>query len=226
MRFDLLTLFPDLIYNYCSESILKRAQQAGLVEIEAHNFRDYTADKHHRVDDAPYGGGAGMVLQVQPIYECLKNIKALKHENIKTKQKQRVIVLDPAGKKFDQAMAEEFSKLDRLVMVCGRYQGFDERVYEFVDEKISVGDFVLSGGELPALAIVEAVARLIPGVLGNEESLAGETNQKLKIKDKISKTEESPLYTRPEDFMGMKVPGVLLSGDHKKIAEWRAQFKS
>ncbi|MFA7654453.1 MAG: tRNA (guanosine(37)-N1)-methyltransferase TrmD [Candidatus Magasanikbacteria bacterium] len=239
MRFDILTIFPDVIYNYCSESILRRAQRAGLIEIGVHNFRDYTTDKHKRVDDTPYGGGAGMVLQVQPIYDCLKDIKALKHKNIKTTAKQRVVILDPAGKKFDQRLAEKFSKLDRLILICGRYQGFDERIYEFVDEKVSVGDFVLSGGELPALTIVEAVSRLIPGVLGNEESKVGETFMKgIRNKEKGVKARsdsrslplapysfEYPLYTKPEDFMGKKVPKILLSGNHKKIAEWR-QIKS
>ena len=165
-----------------------------------------------------------MVLRVQPIYECLKNLKALKHKSIKTITKQRVIILDPAGKKFDQRLVEKFSKLDRLVLICGRYQGFDERIYEFVDEKVSVGDYVLSGGELPALTIVEAVSRLLPGVLGNEGSLKEETHNKKRAISYMLKAKSSveyPLYTKPEDFGGKKVPKVLLSGDHKKIAEWR-----
>ncbi|MFA6485911.1 MAG: tRNA (guanosine(37)-N1)-methyltransferase TrmD [Candidatus Magasanikbacteria bacterium] len=207
MRFDILTLFPDIIYNYCSDSILWRAQQAGHIKIHAYNFREYSKDKHRKVDDTPYGGGAGMVLLVQPIYDCLKKIKAKSGA-----KKSKIIILDPAGKKFDQTMAREFSRLDRLVLVCGRYQGFDERVYDLADEKVSVGDFVLSGGELPALTIVEAASRLIPGVLGNQESLQDETG-------KLSA--EAPLYTRPENFLGKKVPEVLLRGDHKKIAEWR-----
>jgi tRNA (guanine37-N1)-methyltransferase len=212
MRFDILTIFPDIIYNYSSESILKRAQKAGLINIRAHNFRDFTKDKQKHVDDRPFGGGAGMVLQIQPIYDCLKNIKAEKGKNNKTK----IIIMDPAGKKFDERMAEKFSKLDRLVLICGRYEGFDERIYKLADEKISVGDYVLSGGELPALTIVEAVSRLIPGVLGNEESLSEESHggkSDIKI--------EYPQYTRPEDFKGLKVPKIMLSGDHKKIAEWR-----
>lgn len=224
MQFDILTLFPDLIYNYSSESILGRAQNQGLIDITAHNFRDFTADKHRRVDNTPYGGGPGMVLQVQPIYDCLKSIKALKHENIKASGKLKIIALDPAGKKFDERMAEKFSKLDRLVLICGRYEGFDARVYKFVDERISVGDYVLAGGELPALTIVEATARLIPGVLGNAGSLEEEThnnqikNLKFKIKNSAA---EPPQYTKPGNFNGLKVPKVLLSGDHKKIKEWR-----
>jgi len=209
MKFDILTIFPDIIYHYSSESILKRAQKAGLIKISAHDFRAFTKDKHRRVDDSPYGGGAGMVLQVQPIYDCLKKMGVKK----KTKG-QKIIILDPAGKKFDQHMAEKFSKLDRLVLICGRYEGFDERIYKFVDEKVSVGDYVLSGGELPALTIVESVSRLLPGVLGNEDSIKEETH------NKNFKT-EYPQYTRPENFMSLKVPRVLLSGDHKKIAEWR-----
>ncbi len=212
MKFDILTLFPDIIYSYSSESILKRAQKAGLVKIAAYNFRDFTKDKQHHVDDRPYGGGAGMVLQIQPIYDCLKKIKAVKGKIKRTK----IVIMDPAGKKFDQRMAEKFSKLDRLVLICGRYEGFDERVNKLVDEKISVGDYVISGGELPALTIVEAVARLIPGVLGNEESLYEETHGG---KDKILR--EYPQYTRPENFLGLKVPKILLSGDHEEILKWR-----
>lgn len=216
MKFDILTIFPDLIYQYASDSILKRAQKSGLVEINAHNFRDYTLDKQRHVDGHPYGGGPGMVLSVQPIYDCLRNIKALKQKNKKGKvqnTKYKVLVMDPAGKKFNQRMAEKFSKLDRLVLICGRYEGFDERIYKFADERISIGDYVLSGGELPALTIVEAVSRLIPGVLGNEESVINETHGTM--------IKKYPQYTRPEDFFGLKTPKVLLSGDHKKIAEWR-----
>ena len=272
MQFDILTLFPDLIYSYSDESILGRAQKNKLIEIKAHNFRDFTLDKQHHVDDRPYGGGPGMVLQVQPIYDCLKSINALSSRarlapfchpddaggisvipgerteishpmriGIRN-DKTRVVILDPAGKKFDQRMAEKFSKLDRLVLICGRYEGFDARVYKLADERISVGDFVLAGGELPALSVVEATSRLIPGVLGNEESLLSETfgnkkqeignksrnqkinksNPKLKIKNfKLKISAEYPQYTRPTDFMGMKVPKVLLSGDHKKVEEWR-----
>ncbi|KKQ40618.1 MAG: tRNA (guanine-N(1)-)-methyltransferase [Candidatus Magasanikbacteria bacterium GW2011_GWA2_37_8] len=246
MQFDILTLFPDLIYNYSSESILGRAQKQGLIDISAHNFRDFTTDKHRRVDDTPYGGGPGMVLQVQPIYDCLKNIKALKHENIKTNKnlkiknlKLKIIALDPAGKKFDERMAEKFSKLDRLVLICGRYEGFDARVYKLVDERISVGDYVLAGGELPALTIVEATARLITGVLGNTESLKEETftkgtrNKEQGTSDRQKNnysllltpysSKEYPQYTKPENFNGLKVPKVLLSGDHKKIGEWRVK---
>lgn len=250
MQFDILTIFPKIIDDYSSESILKRGQKKGLIKIQAHDFRKFTTDKHHKVDDSPYGGGAGMVLKVEPIFRCLEAIKAYKaseaykadkagkaYKAKRNKEQQtKIIILDPAGKKFDQKMAKKFSKLDRLVLICGRYEGFDERIYKFVDEKISLGDYVLSGGELGALAVTEAVARLIPGVLGNAESLKEETfmNYESGIMNKGQKSKnqnslfiihdsckEYPHYTRPEDFRGLKVPKVLLSGDHKKITEWR-----
>lgn len=217
MLFDVVTLFPDLIHQYCDESIVGRGQAKGALTVRAHDFRIFSDNKWGHVDDKPYGGGPGMVLQVEPIFECLKAIKAIKQlkQGKQSKQlKQKVIVLDPAGKKFDQRMAEKFSKLDRLVLIAGRYEGFDARVYKLADERVSVGDYVLAGGELPVLTIIEAVARLLPGVLGNEASLKEETHGKDGLK-------EYPQYTRPEDFNGQKVPKVLLSGDHQKIAEWR-----
>ncbi len=252
MQFDILTLFPDLVHSYASESILGKAQQKNLIKVLAHNFRDFTLDKQRHVDDSPYGGGPGMVLQVEPIYRCLESLGLVKNgkkispsarEGARGSGRTKILIMDPAGKKFDQRMAEKFAKLDRLVFISGRYEGFDERIYKFVDEKISVGDYVLAGGELPALTILEAVSRLIPGVLGNQESLREETfgqnvkfpisNIKLNPKSKGQKskleignwkleiTREYPQYTRPENFMGSKVPKILLSGDHKKIAEWR-----
>ncbi len=213
MKFSILTLFPDLIYNYCQDSILGRAQNKDLIQVEAHNFRDFTLNKQNHVDDKPYGGGAGMILQVEPIYRTLENMGLVKNGKKIKHPKTKIIIMDPDGKKFDQKMAKQFSKLDNLVLICGRYEGFDERVYKFVDEKVSVGDYVLAGGELPALAITEATARLIPGVLGNIKSLEEETFVEGLI--------EYPQYTRPENFIGLKVPKILLSGDHKKIGEWR-----
>ncbi|MFA5061833.1 MAG: tRNA (guanosine(37)-N1)-methyltransferase TrmD [Patescibacteria group bacterium] len=213
MKFDILTIFPEVVDCYGQASILGRAQKKKLIKVTAHNFRDYTLDKHGHVDDRPFGGGPGMILQIQPIYDCLKKIKARK----KTKG-QKIIILDPAGKKFDQKMAEKFSKLNRLILIAGRYEGFDARIYKLADERVSVGDYVLAGGELAALTVVEAVARLIPGVLGNENSLKEETFNK-SAKAEIQK--EYPQYTRPENFKGQKVPKVLLSGDHKKIEDWR-----
>lgn len=215
MKFDVLTIFPDIVYNYAGESILKRGQTAGLIKITAHNFRDFTLNKQKHVDDRPYGGGAGMILQVEPIYRCLENLGLVKNgkKNNLGKNKCKILIMDPAGKKFDQKMAKKYSKLDRLILICGRYEGFDARIYKLADERVSVGDYVLAGGELPALTIIESVARLIPGVLGNEDSLKEETF----VDDK----KEYPQYTRPENFMEQKVPKILLSGDHKKVLEWR-----
>lgn len=215
MKFNILTLFPDLIHDYAQASILGRGQKNGQIEIIAHNFRDFTLDKQHHVDDKPYGGGAGMVLQVEPIYRCLENLGLVKNGKKVKQPKTKIIIMDPDGKKFDQRMAKQFSKLDDLTIICGRYEGFDERIYKFVDEKVSVGDYVLAGGELPALTITEATARLIPGVLGNQESLLEETF--------VQGVLEYPQYTRPEVFMGLKVPEILLSGDHKKIEKWRQE---
>ncbi|EKD43887.1 MAG: tRNA (guanine-N1)-methyltransferase [uncultured bacterium] len=213
MKFNILTLFPDIIHDYAQASILGRGQKNGQIEILAHNFRDFTLDKQHHVDDKPYGGGAGMVLQVEPIYRCLEDLGLVKNGKKIKQPKTKIIIMDPDGKKFDQKMAKQFSNLENLIIICGRYEGFDERIYKFVDEKVSVGDYVLAGGELPALTITEATARLIPGVLGNQESLVEETF--------VQGALECPQYTRPEDFMGLKVPKILLSGDHKKIKEWR-----
>jgi len=243
MKFEILTIFPEIINDYCSKSILGKAQTKGVIKVVPHNFRDFTLDKHNRVDDSPYGGGPGMVLQVEPIYRCLEKIGLVrngkKSKTLPTGRqvknlKSKILIMDPAGKKFDQQQAEKLAKnYDRLVFVCGRYEGFDERVYKFVDEKVLVGDYVLAGGELPALTIIEAVSRLIPGVLGNVESLKEETHNGLRTTDyrrqneaktedrRLKSNKEYPQYTRPENFMGLKVPKILLSGDHKKIEEWR-----
>jgi len=217
MKFEILTLFPEVVEKYAETSILSRGQKNESIKIDVHNFRDYTSDKHNKVDDSPYGGGAGMLISPQPIYSCLENLGLVKGgKKVKIKN-TKIIIMDPAGKKFDQKMANRFSKLDRLVLISGRYEGFDARVYKFIDERVSVGDYVLAGGELSALIITEATARLVPGVLGNPESLTEESHN-LGVK-KIKK--EYPQYTRPEIFMGLKVPKILLSGDHKKIEEWR-----
>jgi len=215
MQFDILTIFPDLIHHYANDSILGRAQKDKKIKIVAHNFRDYSKDKHGKIDDRPFGGGPGMILQIQPIYDCLKSLKVLKEQRNNKKQKVRVLLMDPAGKKFDEKMAARFSKYDRLVLIAGRYEGFDARINKLVDERVSVGDYVLAGGELPALTIVEATARLLPGVLGNDSSLVEETHTAKNTRKEYAQ------YTRPEDFNGLKVPKVLLSGDHKKIGAWR-----
>lgn len=217
MQFDILTIFPKIISDYSGESILKRSIVSGLIKITPYDFRKFATDKHHKVDDTPYGGGAGMVLKVEPIYNCLESLGLVKNGKKKKQTGTKIIIMDPAGKKFDQKKARQFSKLKQLVIICGRYEGFDERVYKFVDEKISLGDYILSGGELGALAVTEATARLIPGVLGNRESLKEETFEN---QEQMGKA-EYPHYTRPENFLGMKVPQILFSGHHKRIEEWR-----
>jgi len=191
-----------------NETIIKRAQEKKLVKIETVNIRDFTHDKHRTTDDYPYGGGAGMVMKPEPIYEAMDYVKE-KSPNIHT------ILLTPAGKIFNQNKAKELSKKDSIAIICGRYEGFDERVRYLADEEISLGRFVLSGGEIAAMAIVDATVRLIPGVLGNEESLKEESFEDGLI--------EYPQYTRPRVYRGMAVPDILLSGNHKKIKEWRMQ---
>ena len=214
MKFDILTIFPEAATSYFDESILARAQKNKLIKITNHNIRDYSTDKHNSVDDKPYGGGPGMVMMVEPIFRALKKIRPRKNKKTKT------ILFSAKGKKFDQAMAKEFSKLDRLVMICGRYEGVDERVAEhLVDEEISIGDYVLTGGELPAMIVVDAVSRLIPNVLGAKESLDEESFSK---KNYL----EYPQYTRPEKFKTWKTPEILLSGNHKKIKEWREKMSN
>ena len=217
MKFDIITIFPDIFDSYFSESIIKRAQDKKLVKINVHNLRDYSKDKHKSVDNKPYGGGPGMVMMVEPVFKAIKTLK-LRTEN----KEQRTILFSPKGKKFDQRMAKRFSKLDRLIMICGRYEGVDERVAKYiVDEEVSIGDYVVTGGEIPAMLVVDAVTRLIPGVIALE-SLKEES---FNIRDT---NYEYPQYTRPEEFLpagrhGKKwrVPKILLSGDHKKIKEWR-----
>ncbi len=217
MKFNVVTIFPDLISHYCSESILGRAQKEKIISVNAVQLRDFTTDKHHKVDDTPYGGGAGMVLKPDPIYRALEHLNALKKAKGKSK-KTKTILLSPRGRQFDQRMAEEWSKLKEITVVCGRYEGVDQRVVDhMVDEEISIGPYVLAGGELGALVLIEAVSRLITGVLGNEASLVEETfGQGNEVMGA-----EYAQYTKPADFMGWKVPEVLASGDHQKIADWR-----
>ncbi|MFA6392454.1 MAG: tRNA (guanosine(37)-N1)-methyltransferase TrmD [Patescibacteria group bacterium] len=207
MKFDILTIFPDIFDSYFSETILKRAQSKKLAIINIHDIRKATTDKHNTVDDRPYGGGPGMVLKIDPIYKTLKKVRQ--------KKNAKIILMDPAGKQFDHALAKKYAKLDQLTFICGRYEGVDARVDKLIDEKVSIGPYVLSGGELAAMVIVEAVTRLIPGVLGHNESALDDTFSK--GKDYV----EFPQYTRPDKFKTWSVPKVLLSGDHKKIAKWR-----
>lgn len=225
MKFNIITIFPEIFSSYFGESIIGRAQKERLIDIEIHNLRDYTKDKHKKVDDTPYGGGAGMVMQVQPIYDCVNFIKSqITSTKSQTNSKlqisnnnRRIILFSAKGKKYTQSDAERLAKYDNLILICGRYEGVDERVAEHIaDEEISIGDYVLTGGEIPAMILVDSISRLIPGVLGNPESLKEESFSK--ITDAIL---EYPQYTKPEEFEGWKVPEVLLSGNHKKIEDWR-----
>jgi tRNA (guanine37-N1)-methyltransferase len=207
MRFDILTIFPEIFESPFEYSILKRASEAGLIDIGITNIRDFAVDKHRMTDDYPYGGGSGMVMKPEPIVRALRHIE----EN---HGRGRVILLSASGRRFDQDMARRLSLEGHLVLICGRYEGVDERVREsFVDEEVSIGDYILTGGEFPSMVIVDAVSRLIPGVLGCSESTTDESFSMGIL--------EYPQYTRPPDFEGMKVPDVLLSGNHAEIARWR-----
>ncbi len=210
MRIDILTLFPEMFESPLNYSILKRAQQAGIVNFVLTNIRDFAPDKYKKVDDKPYGGGPGMVMMPGPVFDCVEHVRTLVPE------KGKIILLTPQGRKFDQAKALELSKENRLILISGRYEGFDERIrIGLAAEQISIGDYVLSGGELAAMVIIDAVVRLLAGAIGDEQSIKDESF--------ITGLLEYPQYTRPEDFRGMKVPEILLSGDHGKIAQWRHQ---
>ncbi|QWR78147.1 tRNA (guanosine(37)-N1)-methyltransferase TrmD [Candidatus Magnetomonas plexicatena] len=207
MRFNVLTIFPGLIDYYAGESIIKRAIAANKAEVKAVNIRDFTTDKHLCVDDYPFGGGPGMVLKVQPIHDALMSLKAEAATG-------HVVLLSPGGRLFTQAVAEELAHSEKsLTLICGRYEGVDERVVEFAHEEMSIGDYVLTGGELAALVIIDAVCRLLPGVLGDERSKEEESF--------TSGLLDYPHYTRPAEFMGMKVPEVLIGGNHRLIQNWR-----
>ncbi|HEX5418300.1 MAG TPA: tRNA (guanosine(37)-N1)-methyltransferase TrmD [Chloroflexota bacterium] len=213
MRFDVLTLFPEMFRGPFDESILKRASEAGHLEIRVHDIRAFTRDRHHTADDAPYGGGAGMVMIAPPIFDA---VEAIRDEAAQRGQGSApwVVLLAPQGRRFSQQVAEEYARREQLVLICGHYEGIDARVREhLVDDTLSVGDFILTGGELPAMIVVDTVARLIPGVLGASESLAEESIS--------SGLLEYPQYTRPAEYRGWPVPSVLLSGNHAAIARWR-----
>jgi len=213
IKFNIITIFPNIFSSYFSESIIKRAQKSGAIEINVHNLRDYTTDKHKTVDDTPYGGGAGMVLKVEPIFNCVNAIK--KQETKTKKQTRRVILFSAKGKKYTQKDAKRLSKYNQLIFICGRYEGVDERVAEKIaDEEISIGDFVLTGGEIPAMVVVDSITRLLPGVLGNDQSAIYESHSE-------DGYLEHAQYTKPEEFEGWKVPKILLSGHHAEIEKWR-----
>jgi tRNA (guanine37-N1)-methyltransferase len=213
MRFHIITIFPGMFDSYLRESLFKRAQAKKIVSVRAYDLRTFTKNKYRKVDDRPFGGGPGMVLAIQPVWDAVKKIKSMSRKTLK-KRKVRVILFSTRGKRLDAAIARRLAQYDDLILICGRYEGVDERVAEHIaDEEISIGDYVLSGGEIPALALMEAVSRQLPGFLGKEESLE-EVNGSF------------PTFTRPEVFVPAKgkkwsVPSVLLSGDHKKIAAWR-----
>lgn len=208
MRIDILTLFPEMFASPLNYSILKRAQEQGLVAIALTNIRDFATDKYRKVDDKPYGGGPGMVMMPGPVFDCFEHVERL------APCRGRVILLTPQGERFTQAKARELAREPRLVLIAGRYEGFDERIRIGLGaEPLSIGDYVLNGGELPAMVVVDAVVRLLPGALGDEDSAREDSFSEALL--------EYPQYTRPEVFRGMKVPEVLLSGDHGKIAQWR-----
>ncbi|MFH1218544.1 MAG: tRNA (guanosine(37)-N1)-methyltransferase TrmD [Candidatus Peregrinibacteria bacterium] len=211
MRFDILTIFPDSLNSYLNESIIKRAQAKKLIKIRVHDIRKFSKDKHKKVDDIPFGGGAGMVMTPQPLHDAIKHIKK--------QNKGPVIYLTPQGKELTQPIAESLAKTKQrgLILICGRYEGIDQRIRAtLIDKEISIGPYVLTGGELPAMVLLDATARLIPGVLGKEASHQNDSFSKA-----FDRKKEYPHYTRPENFKGMKVPPVLLSGHHKNIEEWR-----
>ncbi|HCK67669.1 MAG TPA: tRNA (guanosine(37)-N1)-methyltransferase TrmD [Nitrospina sp.] len=207
LRFDIVSIFPGMFESPFGDSIIQRAREEGLLDLRVHDLRDYSLNKHRKVDDTPFGGGVGMVMNVEPIARVVAAIK-------KEVPETRTILLSPGGRPFDQEKAWELSRLPSLTLICGRYEGIDERVrLHFVDEEISIGDYILTGGEIPAMVLVEAISRLVPGVLGDpestvEESFAGDLL-------------EYPQYTRPRDYQGFKVPEILVSGDHKKIRDWQ-----
>ena len=204
MKIDILSIFPEMFNGAFSESILKRAQENGKVEINIHNFRDYTLDPHGKVDDTPFGGGAGMVLMAQPIFDCVEALRT---------PDSKVILLTPSGIPYKQKKAYELSKEKHLIIICGHYEGFDERITTICDMQISIGDYVLTGGEIPAMVLVDSIVRLIPGVINERSHIEDSFNDNYLL--------DYPTYTKPRVFRGMEVPEVLTSGDHKKIDEYR-----
>ena len=212
MRFDILTLFPEIFSGYLGESVLKLAIERGLVDVRLHNFREWTTDRHNTVDDRPFGGGPGMVIKPEPVVDAVETVQA------EGESPGRLVLLTPQGRRLDQSIVEELVQEQRIVMICGRYEGFDERIRQILQpDEISIGDFILNGGEVGAMAIVDAVIRLIPDVLGDEDSSRDDSfsgpDRRL----------EFPQYTRPREYRGLSVPEILLSGNHQEIAQWRQE---
>ena len=206
MKISILTLFPEMFDGFINTSIIKRAIESNKVEIELINFRDYSKDPHNKVDDTPYGGGAGMVLTCQPIFDCVESIRT---------EDSKVILLTPSGIPYKQKIAYDLSKEKHLIIICGHYEGFDERILSIVDMEVSIGDYVLTGGEIPSMVLTDSIIRLIPGVINEESHINDSFNEDYLL--------DYPTYTKPAEYKGMKVPEVLISGDHKKIDEWRKQ---
>ncbi|MEO8355732.1 MAG: tRNA (guanosine(37)-N1)-methyltransferase TrmD [Chloroflexota bacterium] len=222
MQFEVFTLLPEVFPPYLESSILVRARQKGLIDVRVHNIRDHAHDKHHVTDDTPYGGGGGMVMKPEPVFEAVESVLGFAPQQTQptpaagARQGIPIILLTPQGRVFTQRVAEELSRHERLVLLCGRYEGVDERIREhLVTDEISIGDYVLTGGELPALILIDAVSRLLPGVLGDPTGAADDSHSMGLL--------EYPHYTRPPDFRGWKVPDILLSGDHAKIDKWRRE---
>lgn len=219
MDFDVITIFPDFFAGPFAHGIVSQAQKRGLINVRIHDLREFTTDRHKTVDDRPFGGGAGMVLKPEPLFRA---IRAIQGRNEKSSRK--VILFTPQGRRFDQSMAFEFSKLEQAILICGRYEGVDERVTEhLVDAELSIGDYVLSGGELPACVFIDGVTRLLPGVLNNSSSTVNESFSRLETSQMpdANYVLDCPHYTRPESFEGMRVPEVLLCGDHGRVERWR-----
>jgi tRNA (guanine37-N1)-methyltransferase len=212
MRFDVLTLFPEIFDGYLSQSLLKLAIERGLVQVERHNIRDWSRDKHKSVDDRPFGGGPGMILKPEPVVEAVEAVQAMGDSP------GRVVMLTPQGRRLDQRLVEELAGHERLLLLCGRYEGFDQRVNDILEpEEVSIGDVVLGGGEVPAMVVIDAVVRLVPGVLGDEDS------GRFDSFSTGNRLLEFAQYTRPREYRGLEVPEVLLTGDHQQIAQWREQ---
>jgi len=225
MKINIITLFPKMFESPFAESIIKRAIKNGIIDLKIHNLRDWAIDSYGSVDDKPFGGDVGMLIRPEPVFNALKTINEQTRPtgtSLNRKASSRIVLMSARGKKFDQQKAEELAKLDNLILIAGHYEGFDQRISDFmVDEEISIGDYVLTGGELPAMVLADAVARLIPGVLGKDKSSQIESWSEIEIDGKKIRTAEYPQYTRPQDFMGYKVPDVLISGDPKKIKKWQ-----
>ncbi len=218
MQFEVFTLLPEVFPSYLDTSILKRARERGLITVNVHNIRDYTHDKHHTTDDQPYGGGGGMVMKPEPVFEAIETVLGLASppSTPEVESNIPIILLTPQGRVFNQSIAKELSQYKKIALLCGRYEGIDERIHEnLVTDQISIGDYVLTGGELPALILIDAVSRLLPDVLGDPTGAEDDSHAMGLL--------EYPHYTRPPEFRGNKVPDVLLSGDHKKIDKWRRE---